>query len=79
MAETMTPREDRPALRPGDQKAIAVKLGVSETTVSRIVNGIYPTPRSARGERTLRRVQVAVARQLRRRVDDVFPRQETAA
>lgn len=80
MAESMSLMTDsRPALRPGEQKAIAVKLGVSETTVSRVVNGVYPSPRTPRGERTLRRVQVAVARQLRRRVDEVFPRQQSAA
>lgn len=64
-------------LEHGTQRRIARKLGLSEAVVSEVVTGLA-RPRSDRGRKTVRRVQVAVARALRKRVDDVFP-MDTAA
>jgi DNA-binding transcriptional regulator YdaS (Cro superfamily) len=55
----------------GEQKKIAASLGVAEPTVSNVITGAY-RPRTDRGRKTLRRVQVAVARAIGKRVDEVF-------
>lgn len=63
----------------GAQKEVATDESVTETYVS-LVMGDAVNPKTAEGRKKLRRVQVAIARKLGRRVDDVFPQtnQETA-
>lgn len=58
----MTRWQRKAALRYGQQKEIADALGVSETTVSRVINGHLRD----------RRVEVAIARKIGKPVDDVF-------
>jgi hypothetical protein len=70
MAANIALIKDR--LQHGDQKKIAAAAGVPEPTVSNVITGAY-RPRTDRGRRTQRKVQVAVARFLRMRVDEVFP------
>jgi hypothetical protein len=64
---------DRKHLMPhGAQREIAADLGVDESYVSRVVaEAIHP--RTARGRKQLRRIQVAVARKLGITVDEAFP------
>jgi hypothetical protein len=56
----------------GAQKDIAVEEGVSTQYVSAVLADLVK-PRTERGTKTVRRIQVAIARKLRMRVDDVFP------
>lgn len=59
-------------LEHGTQRRIARKLKLSEAVVSEVVTGVAK-PRSERGRKTVRRVQVAIARALRTKVDELFP------
>lgn len=65
-------------LEHGAQKRIAASIGVAEPTVSLVITGNY-RPRTERGRKTQRKVQVAVARALRMKVQDVFPADSQAA
>ena len=58
-------------LEHGLQRKIARQLGLSEGYVSEVVTGAS-NPRTERGRKTQRRVQVAVARAIGKRVDEVF-------
>jgi hypothetical protein len=67
----LTVAERKALLEQGEQKEIAAAEKVSETYVSlALSDGILP--RTEKGRRTLRRVRVAIARRMGRRVDDVF-------
>jgi DNA-binding transcriptional regulator YdaS (Cro superfamily) len=55
----------------GKQRQIARRLGVSETYVSNVVAGV-DLPTTDRGWKTYRRVQAAIARALRMRVNEAF-------
>lgn len=59
-------------LEHGERKKIAEALGVPAPTVSNVINGWY-RPRSEKGRKTQRRVQVAVARALKVKVEELFP------
>jgi len=59
-------------LEHGMQRKIAKQLGLSEGYVSEVVSGVL-NPRTERGRKTQRKVQVAVARAVGKRVDEVFP------
>ena len=61
----------------GTQRKIARLLGLSEGYVSLVVSGIA-RPRTERGRKTLRKVQVAVARAVKMKVEDVFPPEQAA-
>lgn len=63
--------ERKHLLEHGAQLEIAQDLGVSRSLVSQVNSDAY-RPRTARGRATLRRVQVAIARKLGRRVDEAF-------
>lgn len=65
-------------LEHGAQKKIAAAIGVPEPTVSNVITGAY-RPRTGKGRKTLRRVQVAVARALRMKVEEVFPPEQIEA
>jgi DNA-binding transcriptional regulator YdaS (Cro superfamily) len=65
-------------LEHGAQKRIAAAIGVKEPTVSNVITGNY-RPRTERGRKTLHRVQVAVARAARLRLDEAFPASTRAA
>jgi predicted transcriptional regulator len=67
--------ERKHRLAHGAQREIAAQCGVSEAYVSYVVGGLRQ-PRTAQGRKTVRRVQVAVARKLRMRLDDVFAEAE---
>lgn len=56
----------------GAQKEIAREERVDEGTVSRVMSDDYH-PKTDAGRQTARRIQVAIARKLRMRVDEVFP------
>jgi hypothetical protein len=56
----------------GAQKQIAAEEQVSAQYVSAVLADLVK-PRTERGTKTVRRIQVAIARKLRMRVDDVFP------
>lgn len=75
MAENDSGIKDR--LEHGTQRRIARKLALSEAVVSEVVTGMA-RPRTERGRKTVRRVQVAIARALRKKVDELFP-MDTAA
>lgn len=62
----------------GVQRELAAELGVHHTYVSRVVNGEV-IPKTLHSQKKLRRTQVAIARKLRRRVAEVFPKNEQAA
>lgn len=55
----------------GAQLAVATEMEVSTTYVSAVMNGIV-RPQTLPAQKKLRRVQVALARKLGRRVDEVF-------
>lgn len=75
-----TPRDAvKAALKRGDQRLIARTLGVSPSVVNGVLNGTYPTPRTAKSADTVRRVQTALANVIGREVDDVFPPLNIAA
>lgn len=59
-------------LEHGTQRKIARRLGLSEGYVSEVISGAAQ-PRTERGRKTQRRVQVIVARAVGMKVDDVFP------
>jgi transcriptional regulator with XRE-family HTH domain len=75
---TLTLTESKPRLPYGKQREIAKRLGVAESYVSAVVNETF-RPRSKRGWKMYRRVQVAVARSMGQRVEEVFPLRSTAA
>lgn len=75
MPLTASDRTER--LEHGAQREIAAKLGVAESYVSAVVTG-DARPKTGRGRKTVRRIQVAVAREIRLPVDEVFP-QDVAA
>jgi hypothetical protein len=56
----------------GAQKEIAIDEGVDEGYVSRVMNDDV-RPKTLRGKQKLRRIQVAIARKLRVRVEEAFP------
>lgn len=64
-------------LKLGGQKKIAEALHIPAPTVSNVITGAY-RPRTERGRKTLRRVQVAVARAVRMKVEEVFPPEQAA-
>ena len=70
MAANVDVIKDR--LEYGARKRIALAIGVPAPTVSNVITGAYH-PRTERGRKTLRKVQVAVARAVRMKVEDVFP------
>jgi DNA-binding transcriptional regulator YdaS (Cro superfamily) len=70
MAANMALIKER--LEHGAQKKIAESIGVPAPTVSNVITGAY-RPRTERGRKTERRVQVAIARALRMKVEEVFP------
>ena len=55
----------------GKQREIARRLNVSTALVSGVVNGVY-NPRTPRGQKTARRVQVAVSRALGMKLSEAF-------
>jgi transcriptional regulator with XRE-family HTH domain len=55
----------------GRQREIARKLGLSESYVSMVVSGVV-VPRTEKGRKTARRVQVAVARALGMKLHEAF-------
>ena len=55
----------------GAQHEIALKLGVGDWVVSRVMND----KTDSLGKETVRRVRVAIARKLRQPVTEVFPDQ----
>jgi hypothetical protein len=64
----------------GAQRVVARDLGLAESYVSAVITG-DARPKTARGRKTVRRVQVAIARKLSVTVDEAFPpdaQQETA-
>ena len=61
----------------GKQKEIARRIGVSEGYVSNVINGLA-TPRTPKGWRTYRRVQVAIARALNLPLAEVFGETEAS-
>ena len=61
----------------GSRKKIAEMLRVPAPTVSNVITGAY-RPRTERGRKTLRKVQVAVARAVKMKVEDVFPPEKAA-
>ena len=61
----------------GTRKKIAAALNVPAPTVSNVITGAY-RPRTDKGRKTLRKVQVAVARAVGMRVADVFPPEQAA-
>lgn len=75
MSDTTSPRDLLPR---GAQAEIARELGKPTSVVAMVLTGKYPAATS-KGAATVRKVQVAVARKLRRRVDELFPRQQSAA
>lgn len=68
----LTVAERKHRLPFGAQKRIAEELGVSRALVSAVVGDKYH-PTRYEGNKTLRRIQVRVARQLGLRVDEAFP------
>jgi predicted XRE-type DNA-binding protein len=62
-------------LRTGAQNEIALRLDVSKSTVSKVMNDKV----SDLAATTIRKVRVAIARKLRMRVDEVFPPTQNAA
>ena len=80
MALSLMPDSPSPCdlLPRGARAAIARELGVQTSVVTTVLQGRY-SQATSKGARTVRRVQVAVAKRLRRRVDDVFPKQQSAA
>jgi DNA-binding transcriptional regulator YdaS (Cro superfamily) len=66
-------------LKRGEQKTIAEKLGLAPSVVNGVLHGTYPIPRTSKSARTVRRVQVAIAQAVGRRVDEVFPKETAAA
>jgi transcriptional regulator with XRE-family HTH domain len=56
----------------GSQKEIAAETGLSRSLVSQVVNDTY-RPVTPQGQRTMRRLQVRIARKLGMRVDEAFP------
>lgn len=64
---------ERKALMPhGAQREIANALKLTESYVSQVITG-DARPKTPRAHRTVRRIQVAIARKLGRRVGEVFP------
>lgn len=61
----------------GVQRDVAAELGLSKTTVSKIMRGEM-VPKTPKAKATMRKVQVAVARRLRLPVDEVFPPEHKA-
>lgn len=62
----------------GAQREVATEEGVDEAYVSKAMNDeVHPKTPEARQK--LRRVQVALARKLKVRVEDVFPSQPASA
>ena len=64
-------------LEQGDRQRIAKAIGVPAPTISNVITGAY-RPRTEKGRKTLRKVQVAVARAVGMRVADVFPPEQAA-
>lgn len=62
----------------GAQKQVAAEEQVSEQYVSGVMNDEVK-PKTEKGAKKLRRVQVAIARKLRMRVDEVFPPDQQAS
>lgn len=56
----------------GAQREIATDLGLAESYVSAVITG-DARPKTARARKTVRRVQVAIARKLGVPVDVAFP------
>ena len=56
----------------GAQREIATELGIAESYVSAVMTG-DARPKTARARKTVRRVQVALARKLGVTVDEAFP------
>ena len=61
----------------GTQRKIARALALSDAYVSQVVAGKVDA-RTEKGRKTQRKVQVAVARALRLRVDEAFPQGRAA-
>ena len=64
-------------LEQGDRQRIAKAIGVAAPTISNVITGAY-RPRTEKGRKTLRKVQVAVARAVKMKVEDVFPPEQAA-
>lgn len=67
----MTPGEINDRMPVGTQRELAAQLQVSPAYVSRVVQQNME-PRGPRGRKTMRRVQVAIARRIGLKVDEVF-------
>lgn len=71
----LTKRERKERLKRGGQKAIAIDLGLSESTVSQVLNRKTQTLTKD----TVRRVQIAVAEKIGVPVEEVFGEASVAA
>lgn len=76
MPLTTADRKDR--LPFGAQRAVALELQVDPAYVSKVMDDAV-RPKTPRGKKQLRTVQVALSRKLRLPVDEVFPPSPIAA
>jgi hypothetical protein len=67
----------RSRLPHGAQREVAEELKVAESYVSAVVTG-DARPKTPKGQKAVRRIQVAIARKLRLPVDEAFPPTEQA-
>lgn len=67
----LTPGQISDRLEHGGKSQLARDLKVSDAYVSRVIQG-HMRPCTPRGQKTLRRVQVAIARRIGMKVADVF-------
>jgi alpha-D-ribose 1-methylphosphonate 5-triphosphate synthase subunit PhnL len=70
--EPLSPAERKAKLPHGACTRVSETTGVDKSTVTKILYGDF-TPRTRMGVETVKRVQVALARQMKLKVAEAFP------